>query len=80
MTLMAVDLGKDGKPVKWEVENSWGSDYGYRGHLIMSDSWFDGYFFRLVAEKKYISQHTLDLLKQKATLLPPWDPMFAPEE
>ena len=24
MTLMAVDLEKDGKPVKWEVENSWG--------------------------------------------------------
>ena len=46
----------------------------------MSDSWFDGYMFRLVAEKKYISQPTLDLLKQKATLLPPWDPMFAPEE
>lgn len=80
MTLMAVDLEKDGKPVKWEVENSWGSDCGYRGHLIMSDSWFDGYLFRLVAEKKYISQPTLDLLKQKATLLPPWDPMFAPEE
>ena len=80
MTLMAVDLGKDGKPLKWEVENSWGSDYGYRGHLIMTDAWLDGYLFRLVVEKKYMSQPTLDLLKQKATLLPPWDPMFTPEE
>lgn len=80
MTLMGVDLDADGKPVKWEVENSWGADYGYKGHLIMTDAWLDGYLFRLVAEKKYISQATLDLLKQKATLLPPWDPMFAAEE
>ena len=80
MTLMAVDLDENGKPLKWEVENSWGADYGYKGHLIMSDSWLDGYLFRLVAEKKYVSPATLDLLKQKATLLPPWDPMFSPEE
>lgn len=80
MTLMAVDLDNSGKPLKWEVENSWGSDYGYRGHLIMTDAWLDGYLFRLVVEKKYMSQPTLDLLKQKATLLPPWDPMFTPEE
>lgn len=80
MTLMAVDLDASGKPTKWEVENSWGADYGHKGHLIMTDAWIDGYLFRLVAEKKYVSQSTLDLLKQKATLLPPWDPMFAPEQ
>ena len=40
MTLMAVDLDKDGKPVKWMVENSWGADSGYKGHLIMTDEWF----------------------------------------
>ena len=26
MTLMAVDLDKDGKPKKWMVENSWGAE------------------------------------------------------
>ena len=31
MTLMAVDLNKDGKPVKWMVENSWGAASGYQG-------------------------------------------------
>lgn len=80
MTLMAVDLDANGKPQKWEVENSWGEDYGYKGHLIMSDTWFDGYMFRLVAEKKYVTPYVLSLLKQKPTLLPPWDPMFMPEE
>ena len=54
MTLMAVDLDKDGKPVKWMVENSWGADSGYKGHLIMTDEWFDEYMFRLVVETKYV--------------------------
>jgi len=80
MTLMAVDLDKDGKPVKWMVENSWGPKSGHNGHLIMTDRWFDEYMFRLVAPKKYVSSETLELLKGKPELLPPWDPMFAPEE
>lgn len=80
MTLMAVDLDSEGNPLKWEVENSWGADYGYKGHLIMTDKWFCDYTFRLVAEKRFVSPETLDLLKQKATLLPPWDPMFAAEQ
>lgn len=80
MTLMAVDIDADGKPVKWMVENSWGPASGYKGHLIMTDKWFDEYMFRLVADKKYVPANVLDLLKGTPELLPPWDPMFAPEE
>ena len=80
MTLMAVDLDKDGKPKKWMVENSWGAEAGYQGHLIMTDEWFDEYMFRLVVEKKYVPEKVLNILKQKPIRLPAWDPMFAPEE
>lgn len=80
MTLMAVDLDENGKPRKWMVENSWGPASGYKGHLIMTDSWFDEYTFRLVVDKKYVPAATLKLLKQKPTLLPAWDPLFAPEQ
>lgn len=79
MTLMAVDLDKDGKPVKWMVENSWGATNGYKGHLIMTDKWFDEYTFRLVVETKYLSDKLLELAKQKPIRLPAWDPMFSPE-
>lgn len=79
MTLMAVDL-KDGKPVKWMVENSWGAGSGYKGHLIMTDEWFDEYMFRLVVEKRFATSRVLEILKQKPVRLPAWDPMFAPEE
>ena len=80
MTLMAVDLDKDGKPKKWMVENSWGAEAGYKGHLIMTDEWFDEYMFRLVVEKKYVPEKVLNILKQKPIRLPAWDPMFAPED
>lgn len=80
MTLMAVDLTPNGKPKKWMVENSWGADNGYKGHLIMTDEWFNEYMFRLVVEKKYAMEKVLNILKQKPIRLPAWDPMFMNEE
>lgn len=79
MTLMAVDLDKDGKPVKWMVENSWGPGAN-DGHLIMSDRWFDEYMFRLVVDKKYAPRKVLDVLKQTPEKLPAWDPLFSRED
>ena len=80
MTLCAVDLDKDGKPIKWMVENSWGSSYGYQGFLIMTNDWFNEYMFRVVLEEKYIPANIRAMLDQKPIMLPAWDPMFAPEE
>lgn len=80
MTLIAVDLDEAGKAKKWMVENSWGASSGYKGNLIMTDEWFNEYMFRLVVERKYVPADVLEMLNQKPTLLPAWDPMFAPEE
>ena len=79
MTLMAVDLDENGKPKKWMVENSWGPGAN-SGHVIMTDEWFDEYMFRLVVNKKYITEKVKEVLKQKPTRLPAWDPMFADED
>ena len=79
MTLVAVDLDENDKPLKWMVENSWGTGAN-DGHLIMTDKWFDEYMFRVVVNKKYITPEVEKILKQQPPLLPPWDPMFAPEE
>ena len=80
MTLIAVDLDAQGTPHKWMVENSWGEKSGYKGNLIMTDEWFNEYMFRLVAERKYVPEDVMKMLEQKPTLLPAWDPMFAPEQ
>lgn len=80
MTLCAVDLDANGKPLKWKVENSWGPTNGVGGHLIMTDKWFDEYTFRLVVEKRFVPAKILEIFQQKPTLLPAWDPLFKGEE
>lgn len=78
MTLVGVDVDDSGKPLKWLLENSWGMT-GFKGHLIMTDRWFDEYMFRLVINKKYVSPEIQKILSSEAILLPPWDPMFSSE-
>jgi len=79
MTLMAVDLDKDGHATKWMVENSWGPGAN-NGHLIITDEWFNEYMFRLVVNRKYITEKVKEVMKQKPVRLPAWDPMFADEQ
>lgn len=80
MSLVGVDLTVNGEIRKWLLENSWGSNSGHNGFLIMTDEWFDEYMFRLVVRKKYVPEEVLKILETEPVLLPPWDPMFAPEE
>jgi bleomycin hydrolase len=80
MTLMAVDLDSEGKAKKWKVENSWGSDSGANGYIIMTDEWFREYMFRVVVNRKFCPASVLDMLKQKPVRLPAWDPMFSEED
>ena len=77
MTLTAVDLDAQGNPVKWKVENSWGSDYGQKGCLIMTNRWFNEYMFRLVVNKKYVPENILKASEQKPVMVMPEDPLFA---
>ncbi|MBU0486370.1 MAG: C1 family peptidase [Bacteroidetes bacterium] len=80
MALVGVDLDANGNPMKWLLENSWGAKSGHQGHLTMTDRWFDEYMFRIVILKKFITPEVLKILEKKPIVLPPWDPMFAPEE
>ena len=80
MTLTAVDLDADGKPLKWKVENSWGGDWGQKGCLIMSARWFREYMFRLVVNKKYVSEKLLKAYEQQPVMVMPEDPLFQVDE
>ena len=80
MTLSAVDLDKDGKPVKWKVENSWGANYGEKGCLIMTNRWFNEFMFRLVVDKKYVPETLLKEFEQKPLMVMPEDPLFGEDD
>jgi bleomycin hydrolase len=76
MTLTAVDLDANGKPIKWKVENSWGADNGQKGCMIMTNRWFGEYMFRLVVDKKYVPENILKVEQQKPIMVMPEDPLF----
>ena len=80
MTLTAVDLDEKGKARKWKVENSWGASWGQQGCLIMTDRWFREYMFRLVVNKKYVSDKILKAAETEPVMVMPEDPLFLPDE
>lgn len=80
MSLVGVNILENGSIDKWLLENSWGAKKGHKGFLTMTDEWFSEYMFRLVIHKDYVDAKTLKILEKEPVMLPPWDPMFAPEE
>lgn len=75
MVFTGVDV-VDGKPVKWLVENSWGEKSGKKGYLHMRDEWFAEYVQVVIVHKKYVPENVMGIFRQKAELIPPWDPMY----
>ena len=73
MVLCGVDL-VDEKPVRWKVENSWGTVGPNNGYYIMSESFFEKFVFQAAIKKKYFTEEELKALEEEPTLLPPWDP------
>jgi bleomycin hydrolase len=48
MVFTGVHLDKDGKPVRWRVENSWGAETtGDKGFWVMSDDWFSSFVYQV---------------------------------
>ena len=72
MCVTGVDI-KDGKPVRWKIENSWGNS-GHDGFYMMSETFFRNFVFQAAVREKYLNKEEKKALKRKPKLLPPWDP------
>ncbi len=77
MVFTGVDLDDSDKPIKWRVENSWGTKLGDKGYMVMADSWFDEFLYEVMVSKKHLSPKLLEVLDTEPVVLPPWDPMGA---
>jgi bleomycin hydrolase len=77
MMFTGVNLDESGSPIRWRVENSWGTENGDKGYLVMTDAWFDQYLYEVAVSKEYLSSDLLAVLDTEPVVLPPWDPMGA---
>jgi bleomycin hydrolase len=74
MLFTGVDV-VNGRPRRWRVENSWGSDTGQKGYYTMNDSWYDQYMFEIAAPTSYLNEKMQAGLETDPVVLPAWDPM-----
>jgi len=73
MVLAGVDL-KDGKPMKWLVENSWGVEKGNKGRWTLYDDWFTEHVYTIIVHRKHVPGETLKIFDEDANVLPAWYP------
>ncbi len=73
MVILGVDLF-DNKPIKWKVENSWGTDAGDKGFFYMYDNWVDLFVVRVVVNKKFVPEKYIKILSQKPVIIPEDEP------
>ena len=67
-------INHDGLPIKWKVENSWGTDDGDEGIFYMYDNWFDLYVVRVVIHESHIPKQLLKLTEQSPIIIPEEEP------
>lgn len=59
----------DNKPLRWKVENSWGTEKGVKQYIIMNNNFFEDYIFEVAIHKKYLTKKILNCLDQKPIII-----------
>lgn len=77
LCLTGFNLDSRGKPLSWQVENSWGyrdnETPGQDGFLFMSHSWFQKYVVQLCVHKRFLSRTMQKRLNTPPIEIMPWD-------
>ena len=64
---------------QWRVENSHGERGTGKGHMCMTDAWFDEYNYQVAIDRSRLAPELQAVLEsdEEVTVLPPWDPLGA---
>lgn len=76
VAVAGVQLSEDGEPQKWLIENSFGTDRGWDGFVIMTDEWLDINLFRLAIESCFVPDELKKMFDQKPITIPAWNPVY----
>ena len=79
MAFTGYNLDAKGRPISWQVENSWGYSEndvpGHDGFLYMSHSWFQKYVIQIAVHRKLLSRTMREKSNVKPIKIDPWDSM-----
>lgn len=76
MVIAGVDI-VDGKPTKWKIENSWGTENGGKktgnnGYFVCDDEWFDNFVYEVAIDKQFMTAKQKKALKTTPIVWPFW--------
>lgn len=77
MVIAGVDI-KEGKPVKWKIENSWGTENGGKktgnnGYFVCGDEWFDNFVYEVAIRKDLLNEAQQKVLGTDPIVWPFWN-------
>ncbi len=77
MVIAGVDI-HDGKPTKWKIENSWGTENGGKktgnnGYFVCGDEWFDNFVYEVAIRKDLMSAEQQKALDGDPIVWPFWN-------
>ena len=76
--MVIVGYNYNNKIERWKIENSWGTEKGDNGFLLMTNEWFHQYVYQIVVHKSLLNSNELSIIKRMKNnplLIEPWDPL-----